>query len=180
MKKRTLPLLFASFGLTAVLAAAPAQEDQAKKQKKPKDKVSITAGDAEVSVSGDGRVVVKAGDAKVEVKGTPGVAGSGRVDEDNKQIVIRGSNQVHDFDCKGRSVKITGGGNFIELSGDCGELVVEGDGNVVKVGGVPAIAIVGNENLVQWTRATVGEKRPRIRQSGSGNAIQQIEDDPQI
>jgi len=54
------------------------------------------------------------------------------------------------------------------------------NGNVVKVGGVPAIAIVRNENLVQWTRALGGEKKPRIRQNGSGNVIQQIEDDPQL
>jgi len=174
MKKHAFYSLLVSVGLATVLVAAPTQETQTKKEKtKEKEGVSITTGDAEVRVSEDG-VVIKAGEAKVNIKGSPGATGSATTQEDEKLIVIRGSNQVHEYDCNGRNVKLTGGGNHVTLEGDCGEVSIEGNSNVVMMDGVASIILVGNGNGVEWMRA-IGGTKPKLQQKGNGNMIRQSE-----
>jgi hypothetical protein len=169
MKRPTLIAVTLSTALSAALVSAQSKTEDKKKPEKPTEKVSVKAGENEVTVSGDGQVIVKAGDTKVEIKGSLG-QGSGTVEESDTQIVINGSNQVQVLDCRGRDAVIRGGGNALTLEGECNGVSVVGDSNMVELDTVASITVNGNSNAVRWKRALRGEK-PTVKQSGSGNLV---------
>ena len=84
---------------------------------------------------------------------------------------VRGvSSASRPFDCRGRSVTVTGNNQRLTLTGSCAAVLVKGNRNTVQVGRVGSISIQGSGNRVTWVSAISGAK-PLLRLSGSGNVV---------
>jgi len=81
------------------------------------------------------------------------------------------------MDAEGRDVIISGNGCRVELSGNCRDLKVIGSGHQVKAQAVVTVSLLGSnnnliigtlgaakfngaDNVLTWTRALEGKKRP--------------------
>ncbi|GAA3999229.1 hypothetical protein GCM10022631_07580 [Deinococcus rubellus] len=74
------------------------------------------------------------------------------------------------FDCRGRSVTVSGNDQRLTLLGSCASVIVKGNRNIIQVNRVGSISIQGSGNRVTWTGAISGVK-PLLRLSGSGNVV---------
>ncbi len=84
---------------------------------------------------------------------------------------VRGvSSASRPFDCRGRSVTVTGNNQRLTLTGSCAAVLVKGNRNTLQVSRVGSISIQGSGNRVTWVSAISGAK-PLLRLSGSGNVV---------
>ena len=87
-----------------------------------------------------------------------------------KKIVINGNEEEKTLQCAGDEVVVSGNGNIVKIKGECSRLYVPGNENTVKVQAVGAIDTPGNENRVIWEKALEGSK-PSISNLGTDNTI---------
>lgn len=66
----------------------------------------------------------------------------------------------------GQEVEIAGTTHDLQLTGDCGEVVVSGNSNKVKIDGAQSITVMGVGNKVTWKR---GEPKQETR--GTNNTL---------
>lgn len=115
-----------------------------------------------------------AGTAVVTAQATsPAGAGSPSSDEQADAIEIYGASEVHDVDCKGRSVTIEGASHNVILRGSCKGVNVEGTNNTVSIEATSEIAVDGTNNTVTWVRGIDGAT-PSITKEGRKNSIKQV------
>ena len=70
---------------------------------------------------------------------------------------IDGNEAERTFACEGRDVTVEGNGLEITLTGDCGLVKTVGNKNELTIDGVARVEVVGNKNVVIWTR-TLSDK----------------------
>ena len=129
-------------------------------------KVSVPGGGASVEAgkSGEGsRSVTVAGDAidKHSEKG------EGSAEE---FVTIEGTNQHLTDECNGRSFRVQGTSNTVNLTGQCQTIKVTGKSNRVDVEAVAAINVSGIENQVTWEQG-VNNRPPSIASKGINNSV---------
>lgn len=144
------------------------------------DDVSVQIGPTGVRVKTK-KTEVRTDSGSVEVDGARGrvkaanvvVDTAGGTTSDGDALEIDGAGRSHDGDCGGRDVRISGTGNKVKLTGECGHVTVEGTRNTVAVDTVAAISVSGVSNAVTWKRAAGGEKKPRVSTDGLKNVVAQ-------
>jgi hypothetical protein len=66
----------------------------------------------------------------------------------------------------GQEVEIAGTSHDLQLTGDCGEVVISGNAHKIKIDGAEAITVMGVGNKVTWKR---GEPKQETR--GTNNTL---------
>jgi hypothetical protein len=85
-------------------------------------------------------------------------------------VVIDDNAKTETIDCAGNDVTVDGNLNKLSLTGECRNVDVNGNGNVVGVEAAVAISLLGNRNTVTWRRGVAG-KDPRVSNLGNGNTV---------
>ena len=85
-------------------------------------------------------------------------------------LIIKESRDAQTFNAEDQDVTIQGNSNKVTIKGTCHALSVSGNRNQVSVASVVSIALSGNENQVNWGKASGGEK-PQITDLGTGNNV---------
>jgi len=81
------------------------------------------------------------------------------------EVTVEGVNLERTVPCNGQDVGIYGSGNSIELTGDCGAIIVHGNGNSVTFENGASLTITGIDHAVQ--KGIVGA----LIVDGKGNII---------
>ncbi len=84
--------------------------------------------------------------------------------------MLAGDNSVHALKCSGNAMTVGGHSNRVTMTGNCTQIVVNGNKNVITVVAVGQIVINGKQNTVIWSRSLKGAK-PLTRITGTGNKI---------
>jgi hypothetical protein len=155
------------------------------------DRKSITAvgealapsGTATITCSGD-KATVKSENVTMTLKRTDG-GGEGGTDggdtsggggsgasagggESAGALVLRGTSRVHNVNCAGRDIVVTGRSMTVNLGGKCPKIRVTGDQNTVNIDQTDSVVITGTSNVVN-----VAGGRAKVDDRGSSNVINQ-------
>ncbi|HTL36573.1 MAG TPA: DUF3060 domain-containing protein [Kofleriaceae bacterium] len=68
-------------------------------------------------------------------------------------------------------VAISGNGNSLTITGQCGLVEVAGSGNKISIETVGTIKVNGNNNDVRYSGAPEGKTKPAIKNKGKANTI---------
>jgi Protein of unknown function (DUF3060) len=88
----------------------------------------------------------------------------------SQEVSVLTDNNEDVIECKGRKVRVMGDENRLELRGDCPDVSVSGDKNVLSVEIATRIQLTGDDNELSWARAAVGSE-PRISIPGDRNRV---------
>lgn len=90
------------------------------------------------------------------------------------KITINGSAQKKTVACtKLNRVMISGGSSTISITGACGQIMVNGNGNQLTIDAATEIVLNGDKNTVQYSRYVNG-KRPVIKDNAGSNTIEKV------
>lgn len=84
--------------------------------------------------------------------------------------MLAGDNASRALKCNGDAVTVSGDSNRLTLTGNCTQVVVNGNKNVVSVVAVGQIVVNGKQNTVTWSKSLKGAK-PMLRVTGTANKI---------
>jgi DUF3060 family protein len=85
------------------------------------------------------------------------------------------SGQTLDHACEANErVVVSGSGNRVTLTGECGKVAVMGSKNIVAVEASAKIAVMGTDNEVTWKRG-VGGKGPDVSRMGTNNKVSKVD-----
>ena len=85
-------------------------------------------------------------------------------------IQVRVSGSHHTYTCPGEgvdSVQVTGSGNVLTITGDCGSLQVTGAGNNITIDSVKSLNFTGSNNSVLYKRGP----RPTLSDDAQNNTL---------
>ena len=89
------------------------------------------------------------------------------------QVIESGQTLTHACEANERVV-VSGSGNNVTLTGECGKVAVMGSKNVVAIEASAKIAVMGTDNEVTWKRG-VGGKGPNVSRMGTNNKVTKVD-----
>jgi hypothetical protein len=89
------------------------------------------------------------------------------------QVIESGQTLTHACEANERVV-ISGSGNKVTLTGECGKVAVMGSKNIVAIDASAKIAVMGTDNEVTWKRG-VGGKGPNVSRMGTNNKVTKVD-----
>ncbi|MBM4260074.1 MAG: DUF3060 domain-containing protein [Deltaproteobacteria bacterium] len=124
-----------------------------------------------LSDTGAGNVVVQSN----AQAGKPGAPAGGETkaapsNDPSQRIVVLQNRDKRTVECRGKDVDILGNDNALTFRGACGQVNVQGNRNTVALEAARSIAVVGNNNRLDWQEG-VGGGQPSVSNLGNGNVI---------